>query len=466
MLHEQLSPSTRKVRRDVVGGKRGDGHLRLFSPRRRPDPSRIQLAATRDKLTDVAGLVPFGAFLRERGVDAELHRLFHRLKSHPAVVYRMGTQLRLLLDAQLAGESRVLGVEALAGDPLFERLAGGRVSSIDTLYRDLGRFDDDALVDLEALLFRHGLDVRALPRRGDVHLDIDSTVEPLFGAHEGGALGHNPRFHGRPSYHPLVARCAETDTCVGALLRPGDTSFGEADAPFVRRVTDRLRGALRDAQRLVVRIDAAGDCDAILRTIVDARAFFVVKARATHELLAAVHGHQPWHTIDVGADGKPITQIAEVPFAREVWKRSGLRVRVVAVRTKEPGSGKQLALWVDEDWCVKVYLTNLPDALEDLVRRYDDRAGIEPLIAEWKNGWGIGDVPCFELCANHAMFLLKLLGHNLLRAFVAARLPALVRWTAAWLRKLVIRAAGKLARSGRSWSLLVSRASPLLRLRE
>jgi hypothetical protein len=463
MITKTLAPSTRKVRRDVVGGKRGDGHQRLYCPRSRPDCRGIRVAATSERLTDVAGLVGFGQFLSERGVDGELKR-FARLKSGLAVVYEMPDQIRLFIDAQLAGESRVLGLEALAADPLFVRLAGGCVPSIDTLYRDLRRFDQAAVDDLESMVFRQGLDGRALPRRGDVHLDIDSTVEPLFGRHEGGAVGPNPRYHGRPSYHPLVARCAETDTCVGAQLRHGDTAFGGDDAPFVRRVVERFRGTLRKGHRLVVRIDAAGDCDAILRAIRDAGAHFVIKGHATRDLLAAVRAHTSWKTVDRDAFDKPVTQVADVAFARGVWKESGLQVRVIAVRTKEPGAGKQLVLWEDQDWCVKLYFTSLPDPVEDLVRSYDGRAGIEPRIAEWKNGWGIGDVPCFEFLANHAMFLLKLLAHNLLRAFVAARLPALVGWTAQWLRKLLVRTAGKLVCSGRCWTLLVSRTSPLLRL--
>lgn len=124
----------------------------------------------------------------------------------------------------------------------------------------------------------------------------------------------------------------------------------------------------------------------------EARAFFLVKARASGKLLGAVRGHKCWHTIDRDAFDKPTTQVAEVSFARDVWKQSGLDVRVLAVRTKEPGAGKQIELWEDDDWSVKIYLTNLPDRLEDLARRYEERAGIEPLIAQWKNGWGIADV--------------------------------------------------------------------------
>ena len=40
--------SIHKVRRDALGGKRGDGHLHLGEKVRRPDPARIRVAgATR-----------------------------------------------------------------------------------------------------------------------------------------------------------------------------------------------------------------------------------------------------------------------------------------------------------------------------------------------------------------------------------------------------------------------------------
>ena len=37
-----------------------------------------------------------------------------------------------------------------------------------------------------------------------VHLDIDTTVEPLFGHQEGALPRPNPHYHGRPSYHPIL----------------------------------------------------------------------------------------------------------------------------------------------------------------------------------------------------------------------------------------------------------------------
>jgi Transposase DDE domain group 1 len=251
-------PSTKKVRRDSIGGKRGDGHRRCQRIRR-PDPRNIRIGVPDAGLTAYGGLAGFGAFLRDLGVDESLRYRFGRLKPGFMVVYPMQTQMRLLMDAAAVGEPRIFGVEALSADPLFVHLAGGVVPSLDTVYRDLRRFDDEAIADLEQMMADHGLAPVRAKRRPLVHLDVDTTVEPVFGTHEGALPGPNPRYHGRPSYHPILARCAETDTVVGAMLRPGDTGFGEADAPTIAAWIDRLREATGPDTVIRTRIDAAGD---------------------------------------------------------------------------------------------------------------------------------------------------------------------------------------------------------------
>jgi len=40
------------------------------------------------------------------------------------------------------------------------------------------------------------------------------------------------------------------------------------------------------------------------------------------------------------------------------------------------------------------------EAPEDVARRDNNRAGIEPLIGEFKHGWGIGKVPSQSFAAN------------------------------------------------------------------
>ncbi|XXT26120.1 transposase [Sorangium sp. So ce448] len=123
------------------------------------------------------------SFIRGLGVDAALSRSFFRLKSGRSVIYPMAAQMRLLMDGALAGEERVFGIEALAVDPLFVRLAGGVVPSIDTVYRDLCRFDDDALEALHSMVVDHGLPfveecvdrVRAAAPSAAIYVRIDGA---------------------------------------------------------------------------------------------------------------------------------------------------------------------------------------------------------------------------------------------------------------------------------------------------
>jgi hypothetical protein len=401
-------------------------------------------------------LAQFGAFVRDLGVDRALRDEFWRLKSGWAVVYPMEAQMRLLMDATLVGEHRVFGVEALSADPLFVHLAGGVVPSLDTIYRDLRRFDDPAIAALEEMMAKHGLDPVRAKRRPLVHMDVDTTVEPVFGEHEGARPGYNPRYQGRPSYHPILARCAETDTLVGAKLRPGDTSFGDADAPTVAAWLERLREATGDKALIRVRIDAAGDCTTVMRTIDGKKAQFLIKARTTPDLCTAIYRvpRGCWRTVDVDADGKPTRQVAEVEFTRGEWSARGLTVRVIAVRSLERDNGKQLYLWEDTEWTAQAFLTNdLNGDADEIAHDYDGRAGVEPLIADLKGAWGIGKVPSADFTANHAALLLKLLTHNLLRRYVLAEAPALATWRAPWIRRALLLVPGRFGRHGRSWRL-------------
>lgn len=216
--------SIHKVRRRALGNKRALGHELQRRRRRvrRADPECIRPGPADESLSGVGGLVPFGAYVQRLGVDRSLRLLFDDLKTGQGVVYPMSAQPRLLLDANVVGEERVFGLEALGADPLFVKLAGGSVPSLDTVYRDLCRMDEMALAKLELLMAHHGLEDVRRRKLGVAHLDIDTTVEPLFGTQQGALPGPNPRYPGRPSYHPLLSVVAETQTCVGAVLRPGE----------------------------------------------------------------------------------------------------------------------------------------------------------------------------------------------------------------------------------------------------
>ncbi len=450
------TPSTRKVRRDVRGGKRGQGwSLQIAGKRvRRPDPRRLRIQATDTNMTCASGLAEFGAFVHERGIDRRLAILFDHMKRGPMVVYPMAAQLRLMLDLHVAGEGRPFGLEAMAHDALFVQLAGGLVPSVDVLYDDLARFGADELRDLERLVVGVTLDRLRSKKWKCIHVDIDTTVTVLFGSQEGALPGANPRYHGRPSYHPVLARVAEVDGICGALLRPGDTSFGDRDVPTVVAWLQRVREAVGPDCIIRVRIDAAGDCTSLLEQLQGLGVLYYVKAHITQDLADAIALHSPWRSLEHDALGKPLRQSAEIAFQRKEWNRVGITPRVVSIRSRDRLNGKQVLLWQDLEYTVQCWLTNdgaNTDA--DIAAIYNDRAGIEPLIAELKNAWCIGKAPSASFDANHAAFLLKLLAHNLFRWFLAEHYSPLARWRSTWARRVVILRPGRLLRSGRRTTL-------------
>jgi hypothetical protein len=400
----------------------------------------------------------FGQYLRRVGVDRDLKARFEHLKATRGVVYPMEAQLRLLLDLFVSGEHRVFGLEAAAADPLFVKLAGGVVPSLDTVYRDLDRFAPEELVLLDEYVASHVIAEAKSRRWREAHLDIDTTVEPVFGEHEGAVAGYNPRYPGRPCYHPILGRIAELDMVLGAQLREGNTSFGAEDAEYVENLLDRARKAVGPHCVLYTRIDIAGDCAEIMATIAERGAFFLTKARMTADLCAAVATTKDWKTVDRDADGRPTRQVAVVAFRRAEWDARNLKVRVVAVRSRDRDNGKQTFLWNDLDYTTQVFLTNDEHSdADDVAARYDKRAGIEPLIAELKNAWGVAKVPSRSFDANHAALLLKVLAHNLLRRYVRAHAKPIATWRAAWIRRAIILVPGRLVRSGRRLTL---RAAP------
>jgi hypothetical protein len=451
-------PASGKLRRLASGAARPAGHdyqdqgVRI----RRKSPARVQMLEADPSLSGCGGLVDFGVFAQSHDVELELQRRFGNMKSGLLMVYSMPDIIRTLIDAQVAGESRIFGIERLSADPIFRELSGGDVPSVDTFYKDLARFDDETLLQLEDLMAGEGLRALRASPRAEIHVDIDTTVEEQFSEQREGAVkGYNPRYRGRPSYHPILLRIPEIgNLCVGAVLRPGNTTLGNGDLDHLRRWLRRIKEAVGSGCRITVRVDSAGDFAELIKMTEDEGVYLLCKAKLTPNLRAAVTLVAPdaWQATVEGVDGEALEQAAEVPFARDGWSGLAVPVRVVAVRSLERAAGGSDYLWDDLEYSARVYLTTDPETLrEDIATRYDGRAGIEPYIGEQKNDWGLGDAPSGVFAANHAMFLIKLYSANLLTAYASRKLPPTRRWGADWKRKVLILIPARIIRGARQF---------------
>ena len=117
----------------------------------------------------------------------------------------------ILLDGYFAGIERLYHFEDLETEPLLcARHGVDRLPDLNTLYRDLRRFEDRELMSALLDLLRE-IVVEAIRKQKIVTLDVDSTVETLYGRQEGAEIGPNPHKPGRVSYHPLIARDRVSD---------------------------------------------------------------------------------------------------------------------------------------------------------------------------------------------------------------------------------------------------------------
>ncbi len=148
--------------------------------------------------------------------------------------YTRADEVLALLTAYAVGLQRVAHLADTGPDPLLPvGLALERFPHVATLYRALGRFDSEAQV--EALQRPHQ-DVVAWLLRGrkQVILDLDGTVETVFGHQEGACIGYNPRYKGRPSYFPMIGFDGITRTALGTRLRGGKVPSSAVWIDFYR----------------------------------------------------------------------------------------------------------------------------------------------------------------------------------------------------------------------------------------
>ena len=111
--------------------------------------------------------------------------------------------LTIILGA-LLGQERIFHFEDMEHDPLLTlKLDLPKLPDTTLLYKDLiKRLGSPAGIRAIRFAQRQVLN-SLLPQGSDIVVDIDSSVETVFGHQEHSAVGFNPHHHGRASFHPL-----------------------------------------------------------------------------------------------------------------------------------------------------------------------------------------------------------------------------------------------------------------------
>lgn len=408
--------------------------------------------------TALGGLNQLGRFLRKLKIERRLGARFRGAKS-PWSSWSLDQVIRILLDAYFAGIERLYHFEDLETEPLLcARHGADRMPDLNTLYRDLRRFEDREL--LNALLdILQEIVVEALREQKLVTLDIDSTVGTLYGRQEGAEIGPNPHKPGRPSYHPLIARDRISDLIVHHVLRPGSAGTATGIASFLHRTLDIVKEG-RPRRAILARLDSGFESDEVMSLLERRGVGYVIKMRGTWSVTSYLYGLGPkaWRRVAFDGDGE--IEVAEFQVQRKDWKQPR---RMVVLRKREMDN-LQGHLFDREGWSYAFFVTDRDWAPEDVARFYDKRADVERTICEAKNDLSIDHVPTSSFGANTADLAIKVLARNLLVLYRDRCLGLTTRVRIATLRRRFIAIAGRIVRHAGQRLLRLSPHTPLRQL--
>jgi len=239
-----------------------------------------------------------------------------------------------------------------------------------------------------------------------IAIDIDTTVETIYGDQEGGRVGHNPKHRGKKGYRPILCFIEQTREYLYGKLRKGETVSGEETAKVIRSFKDHLPLCVR---KVLLRADAEFMSWDSVEAALDEKYDFIFSNKQCEPPFDPKTWYRPlW---------KEEAEFNDCLYQPTGW---GQACRFVAMRIpkkpEETKSQAQQELFEEDPYTYRIFCTNLRGKAHELIERYDKRADAENLIGEVKQE-GLAAIPSGKFKNNYAFFQIVLLAYNLWRYF-------------------------------------------------
>ena len=373
---------------------------------------KVELRETPRAVTPFGGLVVFFEFLRQVGYREAVNRCICRFVSLPPTRIDPVQTFTAFLLSVVAGSAAIRAHQfAACRRGLAARCWGWRAFPATTPCATCS----SALARGSASVFSPACGAWQLARLPECSagysLDLDSTVFERYGQQQGALRGPNPRKHGRPSHHPLVAVLAEAHFLLHGWLRSGNCGTARGVVEFLKEALALLpeKHALR-----VVRADA-GFFDQQLLGFLEQRGLcYIVVARLTRWLK-----REAARVTAVARAGRALRRGRILLATVRLGPPAPLRGDPRTTARRAPLAGKKTA------GCSRLHLSpvsspTFPLPPEEIWRDYNRRADMENRIAELKHDLAADDFCLQEFFATEAAFRSILLLFNLLGEFQRA----------------------------------------------
>lgn len=314
--------------------------------------------------------------------------------------------LLYLIVGWMLGCERIFHFRRLQNDALLKRFLGGRCPHHSLLYKELLRLCRSCPTLVNELRMLNQQVIRpCLPT--DLILDLDSTVETVYGNQSGTAKGVNSHKPGRKSYHPLIAFEGQTRLNLNAVLRAGNTHSSTNANDFLQQTFELLG----ECNVKYARFDKGFGGEDFYSLLEGQDIGYVGKLKWTQRLANEVQSCRYWKRF---VDEDWIIEGISLIYKATSWNKAR---RVAIIRKAQVFDDGQGRIVFDTDWQYEAIVTNLEWEPIDLWRFYNQRCCMENYIKEAKNGFAIDHIATSDFKANELDLLIKLLAYNLFERF-------------------------------------------------
>lgn len=289
----------------------------------------------------------------------------------------------------------------------------GEIPHPTTMGDFLRRFNLGHIRQLESVLaecFRRVY--RAEPKRPSLTVDIDSTLDEVFGHQQGARMAYT----GIRALNPLMGFIRETGDWLHGRLRAGNVHTADGAVSFIGECVHKVKDL---AERIDVAMDSGFYDKSVVAECERLGVGFTITADQTAPLMRAIGAvpEEDWAPLP----GKPGVWVSETLYRPTRWPRA---YRMLLRRERLPES-EQPTLLEAFRYRYHAIVTNREEAVTELVPEHLQRATAENFIRETKYGLSLDRFPCGEFHANWAYLTIGMLAYNLVSWIKRLALPGL-----------------------------------------
>lgn len=237
-----------------------------------------------------------------------------------------------------------------------------------------------------------------------IAVDIDTTVETIYGNQQGGRIGHNAQHRGKKGYRPVLCFIEQTREYLWGKLRKGETIGGEETAKVIHSIKRHLPRCVKE---VLVRADAEFMSWASVEASLAEEFDFIFANKQCEPPFDESSWYRP--------DKKREMEFNSCMYKPFGWKQE-CRFVVMRIPKKQEKKMSQGELFAEDCYTHRIFCTNLGGRTHKVIETYDKRADVENLVGEAKRE-GLGAIPSKSFKNNYAFFQIAMMAYNLWRYF-------------------------------------------------